>query len=127
MRKLRTDFERRNAPSTPYVHYVVKKVQEIGILIDKSKCEKPKKKRIPENIAAVGESVCEAPSTSIHRPSQQLNILETSLRRILHKGLGITPYDVPLSGIVLQKMPILAKKIIFSDEAHFDLGWYVNK
>ena len=35
-----------------------------------------------------------------------------------------------LSGptIALQKMPILAiKKIIFSDEAHFDLGGYVNK
>ena len=30
--------------------------------------------------------------------------------------------------IDLQKMPILAKKkIIFSNEAHFDLGWYVNK
>ena len=27
---------------------------------------------------------------------------------------------------LLQKMPILAK-IIFSDEAHFDLGGYVNK
>ena len=24
-------------------------------------------------------------------------------------------------------MPILEKKIIFSDEAHFDLGGYVNK
>ena len=30
--------------------------------------------------------------------------------------------------IDLQKMPILAKKkIIFSDEIHFDLGEYVNK
>ena len=29
--------------------------------------------------------------------------------------------------IDLQKIPILAKKIIFSDEAHFDLGEYVNK
>ena len=29
--------------------------------------------------------------------------------------------------IDLQKMSILAKKIIFSDEAHFDLGGYVNK
>ena len=27
----------------------------------------------------------------------------------------------------LQKMPILAKKVIISDEAHFDLGPYVNK
>ena len=34
-----------------------------------------------------------------------------------------------LSGptIELQKMPILAKKIIFSDEAHFDHGGYINK
>ena len=29
--------------------------------------------------------------------------------------------------IDLQKMPILAKKIICSDEAYFDLDWYVNK
>ena len=37
---------------------------------------------------------------------------------------------VSLSGpaSILQKMPILAKKkIIFSDEAHFDLDGYVNK
>ena len=86
------------------------------------------------------ESVCEAPSISIHHRSQQLNISETSLRRILHKDLGMTPYKVQfgyrsysqltiqcvfasLSGpaIDLQNMPILAKKIIFSDEAHFDL------
>ena len=32
-----------------------------------------------------------------------------------------------LRQIDLQKMPILAKKIIFSDEAYFDLGGYVNK
>ena len=43
----------------------------------------------------MAESVCEAPSTLIHR-SQQLNILETSLRRILHKDLGMTPYKVLL-------------------------------
>ena len=29
--------------------------------------------------------------------------------------------------IVLQKMTILAKKIIFSDEPHFRLGGYVEK
>ena len=33
-----------------------------------------------------------------------------------------------LQQIVLQKIPVFAKiKIIFSDEAHFDLGGYVNK
>ena len=93
------------------------------ILIDKSKREKPKTVRTPENIVAMAESVCETPSTSIHRRSQQLNITETSLRRILYKNLDMTPYKVQLvqefqcffaslSGLAidLQNMPILAKK-----------------
>ena len=54
--------------------------------------ENPKTVRTPENIVAVAESVCEALSISIHRRSQQLNISQTSLRRILHKDLGMTPY-----------------------------------
>ena len=80
VRKLRTDFGRRKAPSAPYVRYLVKKVKKTGILIDKSKREMPKTVRTPENIAAVAVSVCEAPSISIHRRSQQLNISEISLR-----------------------------------------------
>ena len=66
MRKLCTDFRRREAP---YVRYLVKKVKESGILIDKPKREMPKTVRIPESIAAVTEIVCEPPSTSIHRRS----------------------------------------------------------
>ena len=66
----------------------MKKVKETGILIDKPKRENQETVRRPENIAAVTESVWEAPSTSIHRRPQQLNISETSLRRILHKELG---------------------------------------
>ena len=73
-KRLRTDFGRREAPSAPYVRYLVKKVKETGILVDKPKRENPKTVRTPENIAAVVESVCEAPSTSIHRRSEQLNI-----------------------------------------------------
>ena len=73
-----------------------KKVKETGILIDKPNREKTKTVRTPENITAVAESVWEAPSTSIHRCSQQLNISETLLRRILNKDLGMTPYKVRL-------------------------------
>ena len=145
VRKLRTDFGRREAPSTPYVCYLVKKLKETGILIDKPKREKRKTVLPPENIADVVESVCGALSTSIHRRSQQLNISETSLRRILHKDLGMTTYKVQL---VQELKPIdhlmrfrfaeracdrltedadFGKKIIFSDEAHFDLSGYVNK
>ena len=49
-----------------------------------------------EDIAAVAESMREALSISIHRHSQQLTISETSLRRILDKDLGMTPYKVQL-------------------------------
>ena len=75
-------FGRKEAPSAPYVCYLVKKVKETGIIIDKPKCEKSKTMRTPENIVAVvAESVFEAPSTSICGRSQQLNISDTLLRR----------------------------------------------
>ena len=40
----------------------------------------------------------------------------------------LKPIDHPMCGLAidLQKMPILVK-IIFSDEAHFDIDGYVNK
>ena len=126
VRKLRMDFGRREAPSAPYVCYLVKKVKETGILMDKPKRVKRKTVRTPENIAAVAGSVCEAPAISVHRRSQQLNISETSLKRILHKDLGMTPYKVQLvqelklidhpmrfcfgSAVNLRKMLILVKK-----------------
>ena len=79
---VRTDFGRREASSAPYVHYLGKKVKETGIIIDKPKREKPKTVRTPENIAAVAESVCEEPSTSIHRRSSTIehfeDIIETN-------------------------------------------------
>ena len=63
----------------------MKKVKETGIFIAKTV-------RTAENIAAVTENVCEAPSTSIHRRSQN-----SSLRRILHKDIGMTQYKVQLA------------------------------
>ena len=77
-----------------------KKMKETGILIDKRKCENPKTVHTPENIAAVAESVCEAPSSSLHGRCQQLKISETSLSRILHKDLGMAPYKVQLVQIL---------------------------
>ena len=64
----------------------LKKVKATGILINKPQPEKSKTIRTPENIAAVKE----------YRRSQQLNISETSLRRILHKDFAMTPYKVQL-------------------------------
>ena len=96
VRKLRTAMGRRKAPNEAYVRYFAKKVRETGLLIDKPTRDRPKTVRTPENIAAVAESVRESPGTSVHRRSQQLDISETSLRRILRKDLGMTPYKVQL-------------------------------
>ena len=73
-----------------------------GFWKKRSKALKAKNSAYPENVADGAESVCEAPSTSIHHRSQQLNTSEISLKRILHKELGMMPY--------IQKMPILTKK-----------------
>ena len=80
---------RREAPSAPYVRYLVKKLKETGILSDKPKRVKPKTVRTPENITAVAESVCEGPSTSILRRSQQLNISETALNDGIQSLIGL--------------------------------------
>ena len=89
-------WNKRNTVSSIFSLSCEKKVKETGILIDKPKREMPKTLRTSEYIAAVAESVCGASSTSILRRSQQLNISETSLRRILHKDLGMTPDKVQL-------------------------------
>ena len=79
---------------------------------------KPKTIRTPETTAAVAECVFEQPSTSIHRRS--------SLRRILHKDLGMTPSKVRFPQWAYDRLTEDAdfgrKKIIFSDEAYFILA-----
>ena len=47
VQKLRKDFGRREAPSTPYVRYIVTEVKETDIFIDKLKREKSKIERTP--------------------------------------------------------------------------------
>ena len=44
---MRLDFGRREAPSTPYVRYLVEKVKKTGILFDKAK---PKTVHTCENV-----------------------------------------------------------------------------
>ena len=100
----------------PYVHQLVKKVKETGILliIDKPKCEnpktvwtpqdivlnsdklnreKPKTGHTPGNIAAVAESGNNINSPSISTIEHFGDIIETNF---LHKDLGMMPSNVQL-------------------------------
>ena len=80
MRKLRTDFGRGEAPHSSVFSLSCEKNERNWL--------KPKREK--------SKTVREEPSASIHRLSQQLNISETSLRRIWYKDHGITPYKVQL-------------------------------
>ena len=59
----RMDFGRRETPSAPYIRYLVKKVKETAILLDKPMREKPKKQCVHPRILLLW-----------HRRSQLLNI-----------------------------------------------------
>ena len=130
MRELRTDFVRREAPSAPYVSYLVEKVKEIGSFSNKTKREKPKTMRTPHNIVVLRA----AAPTSIHRSAEfcikTLVWCRTKFNWFRSwTQLTIQCVFASLSGptIDLRKVLILAKKSIFSDESYFDLGGYLNK
>lgn len=144
-RKLRTKYGREMAPSRFVLANFFKRARETGSLNNKKTRKRESTVRTAENIAVVAEDVRDRPTTSTRQRSQQLDISRTSLRRILHKDLGMTPYKVQLTQ-QLKPYDHLARfrfakwaqerldgdegfgrKIIFSDEAHFHLGGYVNK
>jgi len=142
VRNLRGKFDRKEMTSTQFVDQFVKRIRQTGSLLDKATRSRARSVRSTENIATVVQSVLEQPSTR-HR-SQNLNISRTSLRRILNKDLDMKPYKIQLvQELKPHDHPVrlrfvqwaeqrlveehFYRKIIFSDEAHFHLGGYVNK
>ena len=90
MRKLRTDFGRREAPSAPYVRYLVKKKRKKLAALSINQSVKRQKRCVHPGILLLWQNV------RVKRHSQILNILEISLRRFLRKDLGMTPHKVQL-------------------------------
>lgn len=143
-RAIRNDFPRHGRPTEHTIGNVVRKFEQTGSVADIHRPTHHRNVRSHENIAAVAESVEEDPTTSINRRSQQLGLSYGSLWRILHLDLHLHPYKVRLAqklergdhGMrrayvewVLQKQQENAdfsNQIFFTDEAHFELGGYVN-
>ena len=144
-RKYRTEYGRENCPSNVTIRKIVQKFVETGsVKVERSKTYR-RSGRSDENIAAVSVSVVEQAKTSIPHRSQQLNIPKTTLFRILHKDLHLKAYKIQITqeikptdfGLrrhfvnwaIQQKLENVNffNKIIFSDEAHFQLGGFVNK
>lgn len=138
-------FGRNEAPSNQSITNLIKKLRRNGMLVDIKHVSHARPRRTPEAIAAVAENVRMNASTSTRRRCQQLGLSRTTLRMILHKDLGMFAYKVQLVQELkqvdhpqrfrfaewalnqLNDDPNFARKIIFSDKAHFYLGGYVNK
>jgi len=97
VRILKRNMGRKKAPSGIAVVKLVKKVRETGLLLDNRNCPRARTVHTPENIETVARSVRQNPSTSTRRRSQQLAISRTSLKRILHKDLGLFVYKVQMT------------------------------
>lgn len=145
VRKSRTEFGRNNAPSKTAVGKLIQKFEEMGTVQDARKRVYHRSGRSLENIAAVRESIADAPKTSIRHRAQQLHLKRSTLHTILTKDLHLKAYKIQLTqelkpidhqarrtfvNWALQRKEEngdFFNKIIFSDEAHFHLGGYVNK
>ncbi|KAJ8960319.1 hypothetical protein NQ318_004053 [Aromia moschata] len=92
-----TIFGRNEASSAPGVRWFLRKVLETGMLMDNRSHPRARPVRTAERIAAVAQSVRENPRTSTRHRAQQLNVSRTSLRRILHKDLGLFAYKLQLT------------------------------
>ncbi|KAJ8944957.1 hypothetical protein NQ318_013105 [Aromia moschata] len=75
--------------------------------------------RTAEIIAAVAQSVRENPRTSTRHRAQQLNVTCTSLRRILHKDLGLFAYKLQLTQDVKENdHPLRYRFSVFTDKLY---------
>lgn len=144
-RKIRDFFGVSKRPHENSIRNLIKKFEETGSVENIKPPGRPRNVRTSENIAIVSESVVSEPTMSIPRRSQELDISSTSLWRILHLDLHLHPYKIQLTqelkpidhfqrrrfvNWMLEQRAVdagFSKKIITSDEAHFQLNGQVNK
>jgi hypothetical protein len=73
---------------------MIKKFEETGLIMDDKLPVCHRTGQSLNNIAAVSESVAESPGALIHHCSQQLNILGSTMQRILAKDLHLHAYKI---------------------------------
>jgi len=139
VRKIRGIFGRRNAPYQSTVKRMIKKFEETGSITGSKLPVRHRTGRPLDNISAVSESVAESARTSLRRRSQHLGIPRSTMQRIVTKHLHLHAYKIKLTqqlkptdhvqrrefvNWVLENQKVeghFSKKIMFNDEAHFQL------
>lgn len=90
-RALREIYGKNARPSEQTIHRTIEKFRTTFTLLDTKPLTRQKTVRSDENIAAVKESLAEAPNQSIRQRAQQLGISPSTIRKILCEDLGINP------------------------------------
>lgn len=133
-------------PAESTIRRLIKKFKDTGSVADRPAPGPARSVRTDATVAVVQSSVNENPNTSVRRRAQEVAISSASLWRILTEDLRMFPYKVQLvqelkeidhpSRREFVKIMLEAKvrdpdfffkKIVFSDEAHFHLGGFVNR
>ncbi|GBP47364.1 hypothetical protein EVAR_38965_1 [Eumeta japonica] len=119
----------------------VHKFGEADSTLDEQRSGRLRTSRTEENIDVVRYLVHENPTQSIRKHSRALNILRSTLQRILKKDKKFHPYKVHLVqelkdtdatnriSFVNEMMNrfTLSNNVLFSDEAHFYINSHVSR
>lgn len=126
------------------IQKMVRQFEETGSVVTKRPVLYHRGVRNEENIDRVRDSIVEDAMTSVRRRSQELNISRSTLGRILKNDLSLKPFKIrrtqELKLVDHQSRKQFAEqmilqqsnerdffnRILFSDEAHFELQGYVN-
>lgn len=144
-REFRREVGRNHGFSEQAIRRTVQKFERKYTLLDSKKPTRMRTGRSEENIAAVAASVEDDSNRSYRRRAVELGLSAETTRRILRLDLGLHPYKIVMTQqlkpgdhgrrrefanwalAMLDDDPDFGKKIIFSDEANFYLGGFVNK
>ena len=94
VRKVKSFLGRREASSQSAIVKLVQKIELLEQVSDMKNRTRARRAKTPANIISVAHSMDENPDLSIPRRSLELGILQTTLRRILHKDLCLKAYKV---------------------------------
>lgn len=147
LRKWSTQFKNKPKPAQSTMRALIEKFERTGDTSDdiEARKHKPRTSRTPELVEEAREILREEPTISTRKLSQRIGVSQGTAWSLLNKDLKLFPYKVQigqqLTTAAVDKRYDFAcdicqeiddgnldpTKIIFSDEAHFWLGGYVNR
>lgn len=133
-----------DSPSTQLIRSWVKRFRQEGTVVNRPPTGPSTSAATPERVAQVRQEIIRNPRKSVTKIAASTGIKKSTVHAILKKKLKLHPYKMQIvqklndSDYVLRetyartmlerfRTPRTLGNILFSDEAHFHIGGYVNK